>query len=35
MQYPNDTPADEFLAEALGHARLRLPVEGRGRLVED
>src|SRR5262249_18767741 len=35
MQYPNNTPAGEFLAEAPGHPRLRLAVEGRCRLVED
>src|SRR6266436_4598397 len=32
MQYPNDAPPREFLAEAPGHPRLRLPVEGRSRL---
>src|SRR5436190_9145329 len=35
MQYPNDTSAREFLAEPATHPRLRLPVEGRRRLVED
>src|SRR6201981_4010151 len=35
MPDPNDPPPREFLAEAPGHPRLRLPVEGRGRLVED
>src|SRR6516164_1909292 len=35
MQHPDDASALELVLQARGHSRLRLPVERRGRLVED
>src|SRR5215472_12950106 len=35
MQHPNDASTRELVLQSLGHSRLPLPVERRGRLVED
>src|SRR5215471_6903835 len=35
MQHPNDASAGELLLQSRRHFRLRLAVQGRGRLVED
>src|SRR6201987_3563917 len=35
VQHPNDASAGELVLQPLCHSRLRLPVERRGRLVED
>src|SRR6516164_1890294 len=35
MQYPKDPSARELVLQSRGHFRLPLPVERRGRLVED